>query len=113
MISSFNTRKQVFIAPPSIALKTRELDDATVNNHNPTMPFGIVAYTLMLFSWTTFLETAVYNLLTLIQFHLCSRIRRKVETFCKSPCDYDNNNNLYGIRSCCDFSFCIFRFGLL
>ena len=24
------------------------------------MPFGIVAYALMLFSWTTFLETAVY-----------------------------------------------------
>ena len=32
----FNTRKEVFIAPPSIALKTRELDDATVNNHNPS-----------------------------------------------------------------------------
>ena len=25
------------------------------------MPFGIVAYALMLFSWTTFVETAVYN----------------------------------------------------
>ena len=25
------------------------------------MPFGIVAYALMLFSWTTFLETAVYR----------------------------------------------------
>ena len=24
------------------------------------MPFGIVAYALVLFSWTTFLETAVY-----------------------------------------------------
>ena len=24
------------------------------------MPFGIVAYALMLFSWTTFVETAVY-----------------------------------------------------
>ena len=33
----FNTHnKQVFIALPSIALKTRELDDATVNNHNPS-----------------------------------------------------------------------------
>ena len=31
-----------------ITLKTRELDDATV------------AYALMLFSWTTFVETAVY-----------------------------------------------------
>ena len=41
---SFHTRKQVFIAPPSIALKTRELDDARVNNYNPT-----------------FLETAVYG----------------------------------------------------
>ena len=27
------------------------------------MPFGIVAYALMLFSWTTFLETAVYHIL--------------------------------------------------
>ena len=26
------------------------------------MPFGTVAYALMLFSWTTFLETAVYKL---------------------------------------------------
>ena len=25
------------------------------------MPFGIVAYALMLFSWTTFVETAVYS----------------------------------------------------
>ena len=25
------------------------------------MPFGIVAFAFMLFSWTTFLETAVYN----------------------------------------------------
>ena len=25
------------------------------------MPFGIVAYASMLFSWTTFLETAVYD----------------------------------------------------
>ena len=25
------------------------------------MPFGIVAYAFMLFSWTTFLETAVYH----------------------------------------------------
>ena len=25
------------------------------------MPFGIVAYAFMLFSWTTFLETAVYE----------------------------------------------------
>ena len=25
------------------------------------MPLGIVAYALMLFSWTTFLETAVYR----------------------------------------------------
>ena len=33
---SFNTRKQVLIAPPSPALKTRELDDAAVNNHNPS-----------------------------------------------------------------------------
>ena len=33
---SFNTRKQEFIAPPSNALKTCELDDATVNNHNPS-----------------------------------------------------------------------------
>ena len=31
---SFGTHNQVFIAPPSIALKTRELDDATVN-YNP------------------------------------------------------------------------------
>ena len=58
---SFNTRKQVFTAAPSIALKTRELDDATVNNHTPIMPFGVVAYAFMLFSWTTFLETAVYE----------------------------------------------------
>ena len=33
---SFNKRKQVFIARLSNALKTRELDDATVNNHNPS-----------------------------------------------------------------------------
>ena len=53
-----------------MAPKTRELDNATVNNHNqeiirphnllpqPIMPCGIVAYALMLFSWTTFVETA-------------------------------------------------------
>ena len=34
----------MFIAPPSIALKTRELDDATVNNQL----FGIVAYAFQL-----------------------------------------------------------------
>ena len=33
---SFNIRKQVFTAPPSMALKTREVDDGTVNNHNPS-----------------------------------------------------------------------------
>ena len=56
-----------------MAPKTRELDNATVNNHNqeiirphnllpqPIMPFGIVAYALMLFSWTTFVETAVHK----------------------------------------------------
>ena len=27
---------QVFIAPSTFALKTREFDDATVNNHNPS-----------------------------------------------------------------------------
>ena len=42
-------------------MKTREIDDATVNYHNP---FGIVAYALMLFSWTTFVETAVYRTTT-------------------------------------------------
>ena len=33
------------------------------------MPFGIVAYALMLFSWTTFLETAVYVRDTYSQGH--------------------------------------------
>ena len=34
---SFNTHIQVFIAPPSMALKTRELGDATVNKPQPIM----------------------------------------------------------------------------
>ena len=45
----FNTHKQVLIAPPNIALKTRELDDATVNNHNPSC-LSVLSRTL--FSWT-------------------------------------------------------------
>ena len=46
---SFNTRKHVFIAPPSIALKTRELDDAPVNNHNPSC-LSVLSRTLSCFS---------------------------------------------------------------
>ena len=42
--------------------KTRELGDATVKQPQPIMPFGIVAYALMLFCWTTFLETAEHLL---------------------------------------------------
>ena len=47
---SFNTHIQVFIAPPSMALKTRELGDATVNKPQPIMPFGNLSRTLSCFS---------------------------------------------------------------
>ena len=34
LIVSFNIRKHVFIAPPFITLKARELDDATTTTHH-------------------------------------------------------------------------------
>ena len=42
---SFNTCKQVFIAPPSNVLKICELDDVTVNNHNPSC-LSVLSHTL-------------------------------------------------------------------
>ena len=38
-----------FLAPPSIALKTPEFDDATVNNHNPSC-LSVLSRTLCCFS---------------------------------------------------------------
>ena len=48
-IVSFNIRKHVFIAPPFITLKASELDDATVNNHNPSC-LSVLSRTLECFS---------------------------------------------------------------
>ena len=44
----------------------------------PIMPFGIVAYVLTLFSWTTFVETAVYYN---IRINKINKKREKVESF--------------------------------
>ena len=54
------------------------------------MPFGIVAYALRLFSWTTFLETAVYAVMftwevnfycRVLVKHFLARMEEGVERF--------------------------------
>ena len=65
---SFNTHKQVFIAPPSIALKTRELDDATVNNHNPSC-LSVLSRTLLCFSVGQPFSKQLYTILKAIIHH--------------------------------------------
>ena len=52
----------------------------------PIMPFGIVAYALMLFSWTTFLETAVYT-----TFHNCLYPESTLSRNCKSFIEFSLN----------------------
>ena len=43
------------------------------------MPFGIVAYALMLFSWTTFLETTVNKKTTKQKQNRIETIRRLIK----------------------------------
>ena len=48
------------------------------------MPFGIVAYAFMLFCWTTFLETAVYNMYNSVKFcfiSLCFILQPSLQPF--------------------------------
>ena len=59
----FQNTQTSLIAPPSIALKTREIDDATVNNHNPSC-HSVLSRTLLCFLVGQRLSKQLYSLST-------------------------------------------------
>ena len=76
MLLLTHTNKYSFIAPPSIALKTRELDDATVNNHTPSC-LSVLSHTLQCFSVGQPFSKQLYSEGLIIAVFLClSNLRR-------------------------------------